>query len=111
VKTKLLALMLLAGGALLAGPRVFVGGGFGGYYGGYVAPAPIYYAAPPVVRVPAYVPVAPGAGYSWVGGYWYPYGGHYSWRAGYWARPAYPGARWIAPHYAGHYYYGGYWRR
>jgi len=110
MKTKLLALMLLAGGALMAGPRVFVGFGFGGYYRPYVAPAPVYYAAPPVARV-APVPVAPGLGYTWVGGYWYPYAGHYAWRAGYWARPPYAGARWVAPRYAGHYYYGGYWRR
>ena len=31
MKTKLLALVLLAGGALFAGPRVYVGIGVGGY--------------------------------------------------------------------------------
>src|SRR5579862_5124208 len=46
MKSKLFALMLLAGSALMAGPRFFVGVGFGGYYGGYVAPAPVYYAPP-----------------------------------------------------------------
>jgi hypothetical protein len=111
MKSKLFALMLLAGSALMAGPRFFVGVGFGGYYGGYVAPAPVYYAPPPVAPVASYVPVAPGPGYTWVGGYWYPYAGRYSWHAGYWARPAYAGARWVGPRYAGHYYYGGYWRR
>ena len=110
MKTKLFALMLLAGGALMAAPRFFVGVGYRGYYGPYAAPAPVYYAAPPVARY-APVPVAPGAGYTWVGGYWYPYAGRYTWRAGYWARPPYVGARWVSPRYTGHYYYGGYWRR
>lgn len=113
MKTKLFVLMLLAGSALMAGPRVFVGvgfGGYGGYYRGYVAPAPLYYAPMPAPRV-AYATPCPGPGYSWVGGYWYPSGPSYAWRAGYWSRPAYAGARWVGPHYYGHHYYGGYWRR
>ena len=98
MKSKLLTLLLLAGGSLFAGPRFAVGVGVGGY------PAP-----PPAV---AYAPPpSPGPGYSLVGGYWYPSGPRYAWRAGYWARPPYAGARWIAPSYYGHRYYHGYWRR
>jgi len=111
MKTKLIALLMLAGSlsALAAGPRVFVR--FGAGYGGYVAPPPVYYAPMPAPPVVAYVPPSPGVGYAWVGGYWHPSGPSYAWRAGYWARPAYPGARWVAPNYYGHRYYGGHWRR
>jgi hypothetical protein len=104
MKTKLLALLVLAGSSLFAGPRVFVGVGFG-------APAYGYYAPPPPVvtyAAPAYP--APGYGYSWVNGYYNWYGGRYAWRPGYWARPPYAGAYWSAPRYYNHRYYGGYWR-
>jgi hypothetical protein len=105
MKTKLLALLLLAGGALFAGPRVFVGVGFGGGYGGYVvAPAP-----PPVVTYYA-PPPAPGPGYAWVGGYYYPYYGRYAWRAGNWVRRPYVGAYWVGPHWYAGRYYNGHWR-
>ena len=55
MKTKLLAAVLLAGSSLLAGPRVFVGVGVGGY----VAPPPVVAYGPPP---------CPGPGYAWVGG-------------------------------------------
>ena len=104
MKSKFLALMLLAGSSLLAGPRVFVGVGFGG---GYVVAPP-----PPVAAYSYYAPPpAPGPGYSWVAGYYYPYGGRYAWRPGYWARRPYVGAYWVAPRYYGGRYYHGYWRR
>jgi hypothetical protein len=104
MKTKLLALLLLAGScSLFAGPRVFVGVGFGGGY--VVAPPP-----PPVVTYYA-PPPAPGPAYSWVAGYYYPYGGRYAWHAGYWARRPYAGAYWVGPRYHGGRYYRGYWRR
>jgi hypothetical protein len=113
MKTKLFTLLLLAGSAsaLVAGPRVFArfGVGYGGY--GYAAPAPMYYAPMPAPRVVRYVPPCPGPGYAWVDGYWVPSGPSYAWHAGYWARPAHAGARWVAPRYYGHSYYGGYWRR
>jgi hypothetical protein len=111
MKTKLFALLMLAGSlsALAAGPRVFVR--FGAGFGGYAAPAPMFYAPMPPAPVVAYVPPSAGPGYTWVAGYWYPSGPRYAWRAGYWAPRAYAGARWIAPHYAGRRYYGGYWRR
>jgi hypothetical protein len=98
MKTKLLALLLLAGScSLFAGPRVFVGVGFG------PPPPPVvsYYAPPP----------APGPGYAWVPGYYYPYGGRYSWRSGYWAPRPYAGAYWVGPRYYGGHYNRGYWRR
>ena len=41
MKTKLLALLLLAGSCVFAGPRVFFGVGFGGYGYGYYAPPPL----------------------------------------------------------------------
>jgi hypothetical protein len=84
MKTKLLALVLLAAGSMFAGTRVVVGlGGYG--YGYYGAPPP-----PPVV---AYV------------------GPRYAWHAGYFARPPYARAYWVGPRYYGHRYYRGYWRR
>jgi hypothetical protein len=106
MKTKLLAVLLLAGGCALAAPRVVVGVGVGGY----VAPAPVYAYAPPPVAPAAYV-ARYRPGYAWVGGYWYPYRGRYSWRRGYWARPPYAGAYWVGPRWNAHRYYPGYWRR
>jgi len=107
MKTKLLAVLLLAGTSLFAAPRVFVGVGIGGYAG----PAPVVAYAPPPAPVVAYVPPAPGYGYRWIRGYWYPVRGRWFWRGGYWMRPPYARARWIAPGYYGHRYYRGYWRR
>src|ERR1039457_3182096 len=52
MKTKLLAVLLLAGSSLFAAPRVVVGIGVGGYVG----PAPVV----------AYAPPAPGPVYAWV---------------------------------------------
>ena len=102
MKTKLLALMILAGSSMFAGSHFYVGIGAGGYYPGY------YYAPPP--PPPPAVVYAPRPGYSWVPGYYYPSGPRYSWRAGYWGRPPYRGAYWVAPRYYGHRYYYGYWR-
>ncbi|MEO8658576.1 MAG: hypothetical protein ABI693_08905 [Bryobacteraceae bacterium] len=102
MKTKLLAasLVLLAGSALWAGPRVFVGVGIGGY-GPPPPPPAAYYSRRTYAR----------PGYSWVSGYWYPSGPRYAWRAGYWARPPYARANWVGPRYYGRHYYPGYWRR
>ena len=103
MKTKLLALLLLAGSTVFASPAVFFGVGFGG--GGYAI------APPPPVPVVAYRPPCPGPEFAWVNGYYTPYYGRYVWHTGYWARPPYMGARWYGPRYYGHRYYNGYWRR
>ena len=109
MKSKLLALFLMAGSSMFAGTHFFVGFGVGGGY--YAPPPPVTYYAPPP-PAPVYArPYAPGPGYTWVGGYWYPSGPRYAWRAGYWARPPYAGAYWIGPRYYGHRYYPGYWGR
>jgi hypothetical protein len=96
MKKKLIAGFLLAGGCLFAAPRVAIGIGVGV---GAPVPAYGYYAPAPAYVAPAYVPppvavVAPGAGYTWVNGYWYGVGPRRVWRAGYWAGPrAYYGPR------------------
>jgi hypothetical protein len=109
MKTKLLVLMLLAGTSVFARTHVSIGIGVGGY--GYPAYGYGYYAAPPPPPLVTYAPVYPRPGYVWIPGYYYPVGPRYLWRAGYWARPPYVGARWVAPRYYGHRYYGGGWRR
>lgn len=83
MKSKLLALALLAGGSVFAAPAVFVGAG-----AGYPAPPP------PVV---AYVAPCPGPGYGWVAGSWYTVGPRRLWRAGYWAPQPYVHAIRVAP--------------
>ena len=65
--------------------------------------------APPEPRVVAIVPAQPGPEFVWVGGYWYPVGGHYRWHEGYWSRPPYEGARWVGPRHDGERFYAGYW--
>lgn len=105
MKTKLFALLLLAGTSAFAGTHVYFGFGLG------YAPPPVAVYGPPPVPVYSYVPPAPYPGYSWVGGYYYPVGPRWSWHRGYWARPPYRGAYWVAPRYHGRRYYGGYWRR
>lgn len=92
MKTKLAVLMLLAAGAVFA--QLSVG---------------IRIGPPPPVRVLRVQPRSPGAGYVWVGGYWYPTGNHYKWHDGYWTRPAYTGAHWVEPHHDGERYFEGYW--
>jgi hypothetical protein len=92
VKTKLTVLMLLAAGAVFA--QFSVG---------------IRIGAPPPVRVVRVQPRSPGEGYTWIGGYWYPVGGHYRWHDGYWTRPVYAGAHWVEPRHDGERFYAGYW--
>lgn len=92
VKKTLLALMLLAVGTAFS--QISVG---------------IRIGAPPPPRVVRVRPVAPGAGYAWVDGYWYPNGHRYKWHDGYWTRPPYEGARWIGPHHDGQQFFEGYW--
>jgi hypothetical protein len=91
MKTRLMALLLVAGGSLLAETHVSIGVRIGGppRYG-YVAPAP----------------PCPGPGYVWIDGYRDGYG---RWYDGYWALPPYGGAYWVAPRFTGGRYYDGYW--
>ena len=111
MKTKFLVGMLLAGSTLLAGPRVSIGIGVGGY--GYVPPPVVVYAPPypvyaepyPVYTAPypVYASPYPGYGYSWVDGYWYRAGHRRLWRAGYWAPR---GSYYYRHRYNGHRYRG-----
>ena len=55
MKTKVLAMMLLAGGMMFAQPRFSVGIGFN-------QPAPVYVSN---------IPPCPGPGYVWLNGYWH----------------------------------------
>lgn len=64
---------------------------------------------PPPPRVVAVRPAAPGPGFIWVDGYWYPVDGRYRWHDGYWTRPAYEGAHWIGPRYEGNRFFEGRW--
>ena len=68
----------------------------------------IHIGEPPAPRVYR-VPPAPGPGYEYVEGYWYPNGSRYAWHNGYWTRPPYEGAYWVAPYHVGGQYYSGRW--
>jgi hypothetical protein len=92
MKKTLLALLLLAAGSSFA--QVSIGVRIG---------------PPPPPRVVRVQPRAPGPGYFWVDGYWYPVGNHYKWHNGYWTRPPYGEARWIGPRYEGDRFFEGYW--
>ena len=92
MKNTLLALLLIAGGAAFA--QVSVG---------------IRIGPPPPPRVVRVRPGAPGPGFVWVDGYWYPVGHHYKWHDGYWTRPPYPGAVWVVPRHDGERFVEGYW--
>jgi hypothetical protein len=70
MKTKLLAMMLLAGGSMFAGPRFSIGVGFG---------------TPPAYA--ANIPPCPGPGYTWVDGYWTNNYGRQVWVPGFWNAP------------------------
>ena len=86
MKTKLLAVMLLAGGSMFAQTRFSVGVGFGGQGDGF-------YQAPPSY---AYnIPPSPGPDYFWVDGYWSQDHGRNTWIAGHWNRQQFS----VAPHF------------
>jgi WXXGXW repeat (2 copies) len=65
--------------------------------------------APPPPRVVYVQPAAPGEGFVWVQGYWYPVGRHYRWHEGYWTRPPYEGAYWVGPRHERDQFFVGYW--
>jgi hypothetical protein len=95
MKTKLLAMMLLAGSsmfapAMLAGTRFSIGLGFGTQGAGF-------YQAPPAYA--ANIPPCPGPGYTWSDGYWTNDYGRQVWVAGFWnAPPVFTGYQ-IAPRF------------
>jgi len=91
MKEKLLVLVLLAGGVAAGGVSIGINIG-----------------PPPPVRVERAIP-APGPGFVWIQGYWYPVGGHYKWHAGYWTRPPYEGAVWVGPRHDGKQFFDGHW--
>ncbi len=101
MKTKLMAILLMAGGALFGQPRVSIGVHIGAH--------PVYRpirVAPVRWAVGVYRPPCPGPGYVWIDGYYDPYG---AWLDGYWAYPPYAGAYWVTPRYYGGRYIAGYW--
>ena len=81
MKTKLLAVMLLAGGtSMFAQTRFSVGVNVGGFGSGY------YQSAPPYGYQ---IPFSPGPDYSFVDGYWSQDHGRRHWVAGFWQRRAF----------------------
>ena len=92
---RILAVAVIAGGTMLAQPRVAIGIGVGGYGPGYYAP-PAY---------AQYMPPCPGPDYVWVDGYWIPRGGRNVWVNGYWHRRYGYG---VAPGYVAPRYYNSY---
>jgi hypothetical protein len=93
MKTKLLAVLLLAAGSVF-GAQISIGVTIG-------PPPP-----PHGVRVR---PPGPGPGFVWIEGYWYPVGHRYKWHEGYWTQPPYPGAVWVVPRHDGRQFFEGYW--
>jgi len=91
MKTKLIAMLMLAAGSMFAGPRVF----FGVNIGVPVAPAAVVAPVPVVAAPIAYATPCPGPGYVWVDGYYSYFGPRRIWHAGYWRAPvfAHPYAR------------------
>ena len=103
MKSKLLAIMLLAGASAFAKTHVSVGISVGPRY------VPRHYVVAPPPRA-AYIAPAPRAGYVWIDGYYYPSGARYVYRPGYWVRPPHPHAVWVAPRYDHGHFYVGFWR-
>src|SRR5262249_53740204 len=96
MKTKLIAVLLVAGGSVFAQTRFSIGVHVG---------APDYRPTPAPVAVMASRPPCPGAGYVWVDGY---YDGYGNWFDGYWALPPYAGAYRGAPRFVEGRFYPGY---
>jgi hypothetical protein len=85
MKTKLLAMMILAGGSMFAQTRFSAGVEFGGSGVGFNAPPPAYATE---------MPPCPGPDFTWVDGYWSQNYGRSVWTPGFWNRqPFYNGYR------------------
>jgi len=93
MKTKLLAMMLLAGSSMFAGTRFSIGVGFGTQGAGFNQAPPAY---------AANIPPCPGPGYTWVDGYWTNDFGREVWVPGFWnAPPVFTG--YVAPNFDNHF--------
>jgi hypothetical protein len=92
MKTKLLAMMLLAGSSMFAQTRVSIGAGFGGHGAGFYQPPPSYAYA-------SNIPPCPGPDYVWVDGYWSQDSGRNTWVAGYWNRRPFSSEYQVAPRF------------
>src|SRR5712675_404713 len=94
MKTKLLAIMLLAGSSMFAETRAGIGIGLGGYGAGFYQPPPSYASR---------IPPCPGPDYAWVDGYWSQNHGRKTWVAGYWNRQPFNGGHQVAPRFDNHF--------
>ena len=94
MRTKLMALLVVTGGALLAAPPISIGVRIGN-------PAPVM-----VRDYREYRPLCPGPGYLWIEGY---YDAYDNWIEGYWELPPYSGAYWVAPRRLEGRFIAGYW--
>jgi hypothetical protein len=90
MKTKLLAMMLLAGSSMFAQTRVSIGIGFGGHGAGFYQPPPSY---------ASNIPPCPGPDYIWVDGYWSQDYGRHTWVDGYWNRQPFSSGYLVAPRF------------
>ena len=100
MKTKLLAMMLLAGGSMFAQTRVSIGIGLGGHGAGFYQPPPSYAYA-------SNIPPCPGPDYIWVDGYWAQDYGRNTWVAGYWNRQPFSSEYQVAPRFDNRFNDGG----
>jgi hypothetical protein len=94
MKTKLLAMMLLAGGSMFAQTRFSIGLGFGAQGAGF-------YQAPPAYA--SNIPPCPGPGYTWIDGYWTNDYGRENWVAGYWSAPPVLTGYQVGPRFDNHF--------
>ena len=90
MKTKMLVMMILAGGSMFAQTRVSIGIGFGGHGAGFYQPPPSY-----AVNIPP----CPGPDYTWVDGYWSQNYGRNTWVAGYWYRQPFSSGYQVVPRF------------
>ena len=90
MKTKMLAMMLLAGGSMFAQTRFSIGIGFGGHGAGFYQQPPSY---------ASNIPPCPGPDYTWVDGYWSQDYGRDTWVAGYWNRLPFSSGYQVAPRF------------
>ena len=95
MKTKLLVMMLLAGGSMFAETRVSIGIGFGGHGAGFYQPPPSY---------ASNIPPCPGPDYTWVDGYWSRNYGRNTWVAGYWNRQPFSSGYQVTPRFDNRFY-------